>query len=317
MNIKPSFAFTPLPPLAEEVDGALAELPNPLGPLHRLPGHWTGTGFNMIYRPIHDGTPQTHFLELNLTDEIIDFTVIQGPIPNRGLVQGDIAMFGLSYLQQVSDANLSTPGNTVGLHVEPGVWLNVPQTTDPAVPASVVRMASIPHGTTMLAQGLPKGQQGSPAPFDAPPAPFPQVRRLDGSQFLPPEADLSTPTPYRSSGQQVANITQSMLDDPTSILNDLVAGQTILSTMTLAVTTSPDTVTLGGGTSNTAFLVGGPDGPNANATLVESTFWIQLVQGTGGQPNFNQLQYRQVVYLEFAGALWPHVSVATLVEQAS
>jgi hypothetical protein len=32
------------------------------------------------------------------------------------------------------------------------MWLNVPATTDPAAPASVVRMATIPHGDALLAQ---------------------------------------------------------------------------------------------------------------------------------------------------------------------
>ncbi len=57
-------------------------------------------------------------------------------------------MFGLTYLQQISDANLKA-----GLHIEPGIWAVVPTTTNPAEGPTVVRMASIPHGTTILAQG--------------------------------------------------------------------------------------------------------------------------------------------------------------------
>src|SRR5689334_4018817 len=57
-------------------------------------------------------------------------------------------MFGLTYLQQISDKNLNA-----GLHIEPGLFAAVPKTTDPDVPPMVVRLGSIPHGTTVLLQG--------------------------------------------------------------------------------------------------------------------------------------------------------------------
>src|SRR5256884_4466039 len=60
-------------------------------------------------------------------------------------------------MQQIGE---SSPG--AGLHIEPGIGAGVPQTTDPSEPASVVRMASIPHGTTILAQGVAQVLQGGP-----------------------------------------------------------------------------------------------------------------------------------------------------------
>lgn len=60
----------------------------------------------------------------------------------------DINMFGITYMQQIEGVDPEE-----GLHIEPGIWAHVPPTTDPNVPPTVVRMASIPHGTTMLAQG--------------------------------------------------------------------------------------------------------------------------------------------------------------------
>jgi hypothetical protein len=117
-----------------------------LGPLLELPGTWVGNGFNLISRPDqHNNKP--FFLELNNTRETLSFTPIGAPIPNRGSGQDDIFFLGVHYLQQISD------GVTNGaLHLEPGMWLNVPATTDPAAPASVVRMATIPHGDALLAQ---------------------------------------------------------------------------------------------------------------------------------------------------------------------
>jgi len=319
MNLE-TFNFEPVPP----IDGGekLRAVSDPLGPLYQLPGTWKGSGFNMIWRPFfQEGGTQDHFLELNLTDEIIQFAPIGGTIPNRGLLQGDIEMVGLTYLQQVNDHNLSTPSVPVGLHAEPGVWLTVPATSDPAEPQSVVRMGTIPHGTAIVAQGIatpttsapdigPVNSNGYPAPLDGNGNPVPQ-----------PESNLTFATPYRSAGQQVDGITQRMIDHPETVLTDLLGQQKVLENMTLAVFTnnasadSPTPLTAGGGTANTAFLIGDSHGPNANATEVQSTFWIELIEGQDGAPNFLQLQYRQLVYLEFAGMRWPHVSVATLVKQ--
>ena len=72
---------------------------NPLGPLADLPGKWTGKGFNQIWRPFNPKTTSDRFLELNLTDETLEFSASIGNIPNRGLLQADIELFGIHYLQ--------------------------------------------------------------------------------------------------------------------------------------------------------------------------------------------------------------------------
>jgi hypothetical protein len=69
-------------------------------------------------------------------------------VPNRGEVQGDIFLNGVPYLQTVQDV---TTGQAIGIHVEPGIWMCVPSTKDPSEPENVVRMGSIPHGTTICA----------------------------------------------------------------------------------------------------------------------------------------------------------------------
>jgi hypothetical protein len=51
-------------------------------------------------------------------------------------------------LQQVSD-NVSN----AGLHIEPGLWLNLPATTSPKTNAGLARPGTIPHGDALLAQG--------------------------------------------------------------------------------------------------------------------------------------------------------------------
>jgi len=299
-NINEDFIFRPLPAIEKAVHFPFPIL-NPLGPLANLPGDWGGKGFNVIWRPNH--TPgQDRFLELNLTNESLKFEAISGAIPNRGLLQDDINMFGITYLQQISDANLNA-----GLHIEPGIWAVVPQTTNPADPPTVVRMASIPHGTTMLAQGIASGTAGPPVIPNDNILPF--IIGNPGAVFHFPEQNLANPTAFRSPAAQIVGITQAMVDNPNSVLQAAIAGQTILSTTTLQVSTIPTAPVTGGGTANTAFLAGAAGGPNAVSASVSATFWIELVKGT---PNFLQLQYSQLVLLNFNGLSWPHISVGTL-----
>jgi hypothetical protein len=299
-NLDEDFIFRPLPALEAPIHFPFP-LPNPLGPLANLPGDWGGKGFNVIWRPNH--TPgQDRFLELNLTNESLKFDSISGAIPNRGLLQPDINMFGITYLQQISDANLNA-----GLHIEPGIWAVVPATTNPADPPTVVRMASIPHGTTILAQGQASSTAGPPTIPNDNILPF--IIGNPAAVFHFPEQNLATPTAFRSSGQQMNGITQAMVDNPNSVLQAAIAGQTILSTTILQVSTTPTAPVTGGGTANTAFLAGSGGGPNAVSATVSATFWIELVKGT---PNFLQLQYSQVVLLNFNGLSWPHITVGTL-----
>jgi hypothetical protein len=150
------FAFRD-PSQSDEVASAFAAIhpAGPLGPLAQLPGTWKGHGFNTIWRPHHGG--QDRFLELNETTETLVFTKINGPIPNRGLLMPDIDMFGLTYMQQISETSTGA-----GLHIEPGIWAHAPRTTNPSEPPTVVRMASIPHGTVILAQGTTQLLPGGP-----------------------------------------------------------------------------------------------------------------------------------------------------------
>ena len=121
---------------------ALAAGQDPLGPLAKLRGTWKGTGFNQIWRPfdgLQQQPPQDRFLELNETSEILQFVEIQGDIPNRGLLQVDINLHGLTYLQRINDINVLTNGQPTGIHIEPGIWITIPPTTNPQDPQTVAR----------------------------------------------------------------------------------------------------------------------------------------------------------------------------------
>jgi hypothetical protein len=271
-----------------------------LGDLSVLNGKWVGTGFNTIWRPHQLSSGQDRFLELNVTDETLEFAEIPGQIPNRGLLQPDLEMAGLHYLQQISDHNVKPPNN--GLHVEPGVWLNIPATTNPAESASVARLASIPHGTTILAQGISSKATGAPTISPVNINPFPIGNPSAATPF--PEQNLLTTTAFRTAN--LTGINQAMVDNPNSVLSGRINPPNVVATTTLHVSTD-DLPVFGGGTLGTAFLDGGPGGPNAGVTQVTATFWIEQLAG-----NKFQLQYSQVVILNFNNLSWPHVTVATL-----
>ena len=300
MDLSPDFSFQPLPAVENAVQQPFPEVAGPLGPLAGLVGKWSGRGFNVIWRPNH--TPnQDRFLELNVTSEQLEFSAISGSIPNRGLLQPDINMFGLTYLQQISDANLKA-----GLHIEPGLWVAVPKTSDPNVPPTVARMASIPHGTTILVQGTAGTAATGPSIPAASIKPFTIGQPNATIDF--PEQTLTTKTSFRTSGGGLTGVTQAMVNDPNSVLHAALAGQHITSTTTLHVTTG-DTPVPGGGTANTAFLKGGPQGPNAVTASVSATFWLETLQG---QTAPTQMQYSQIVLLNFNTLSWPHITVGTL-----
>jgi hypothetical protein len=266
---------------------ALPAAPPPLGPLAAFVGNWNGMGFNTIFRPQHQTfplptpAPGDNLLELNLTSETLSFNDSLGSIPNRGMLQDDLFMNGVPYVQSIND--VTNPAPPTGIHFEPGIWLSVPATTDPQEPISVARMASIPHGTTIIAQGVILPTTNGPPnihPVDITPFPigggapirFPsQTAATQGTARIP--QDL---TPWLNAG----TITQGLLDDPNQMLKKAISVQKILSTTTMIVSTNPKSPLFGGGTSNIAFLLGNAAGnpANANAIQMDAIFWIETVE---------------------------------------
>ena len=132
-----------------------------LGLLQDLAGTWKGEGFNLIGRPNFEGASNV-YLQLNRTRETLKIDPIGSSIPNRGFGQNDIELFGLTYLDQISD--YFTGG---ALHIEPGIWVTQPATsypieTDGADSRIVARMATIPHGNSVLAAGTATKFSGPP-----------------------------------------------------------------------------------------------------------------------------------------------------------
>ncbi len=361
-----------------------------LGPLASLPGNWKGTGFSVMWRPDNNIPPGNdpsgikRFLQLNLTSETLDFHVIPGAVPNRGLAtQPDIFLYGLHYLQRVADADASAfPNAGEALHIEPGLFMNVPASgnleseLDTNVPPTIVRLASIPHGVSLLMQGDNPGTTPVAGPPDIPPiypiaslpaftpvppptgfAPFglgiqpvdiPSTPPPPNLEHIVPEVELSNDgVGSQSNGPYVPPFVldpaffQAAVDDPNSVLRDAIAGQDILGTITINLSTEAVQDSIG----NIPFLgnPADPDNVNTSNAFVKSataTFWIEWVRMQGdhhhhhaglwerlennrddlsrtiepylGEPTFLQLQYSQTAILIFNGVLWPHVTVATL-----
>jgi hypothetical protein len=271
--------------------------PPTLGALAGLVGTFTGNGFNTIFRPQNPATPtplpiplptSDNVLELNLTSETLSFSPGLGSVPNRGSIQGDIFLNGVPYVQAIND--VTNPGQSTGIHFEPGIWLIVPDTTAPKEAGTVVRMASIPHGTTIEAQGIAVTSAGPPTinAVDITP-----TKISDGTKVKFPSQTAENQQTARIP-QDLApfmlhgTITQALLDDPNSLLRAQMAGQTILSTTTLIVRTDPTAPLFGGGTDNMAFLLGdaAAANPNAQAVTMSAIFWIETVQDTLQIPVF-------------------------------
>ena len=300
--------------------GDLIGFVNSVDPTRGL--NFAGRGFNTIFRPQNLKTPAClpipvagdNVLELNLTTETLSFSPPLGNVPNRGSgEQPDIFLNAVPYVQSVNDVT-SLP--TTGIHFEPGMWLSVPPTTQPAEAAMTYsRMASIPHGVTINAQGISLGRTtGKPDftlpalqvninPFSIGGAQPPAGTHPFASQDVTNGATARIPQDL-TSFVNAGTITQQILDNPNIVLMNEIASQNMRDFVTLVITTDaagtlptppPDPTNppaqpstrdpgFAGGTAEIAFLTGDnntpPQKPNAHAFKMTAVFWIETVLET-------------------------------------
>ena len=299
--------------------GDLIGFTNPVDPTEGMV--FAGTGFNTIFRPQSPKTPtklpfpdptSDNILELNLTAETLSFAAPLGNVPNRGFGgQGDIILNAVPYVQSINDIT-SLPAQ--GIHFEPGMWLAVPPTTVPTETQTIyTRMASIPHGVTVNAQGISFGRKPGKPDFNKITVninPFfidkAQQPSAPGTRFFPNQTATNQKTARipqdLTSFINAKTITQEMIDNPNVVLRDEIASQDMESFVTLIVTTdsagklptpppnpttppAPPVTTppgFAGGAAEIAFLTGDSNTPpqkaNAHAFKMTAVFWIETIR---------------------------------------
>jgi hypothetical protein len=272
------------------LSGTAEQVADRLGPLADLVGTWFGSrGFNLIAVP--EGAHGFRLL-INPIVETITFTPIGADVPNRGGAAGTQRIPGLHYDIRVADAETNTP-----LHIENGMWLLL---TDPLNPQDqkVARLASVPHGDSVLCLGSFSEISGPPA-ISARSA-MPETGQPVPLGYLDPYSHPLPPGFFPS--------------DYTQGLVDLLKTQKVTKTTTLDVSTVPD-----GGIVNIPFIT-----KHADLKQFFSVLWIEVVENPNdATQTFDQLQYAQQADLHFLPRFddptklicWPHVTINTLVKQ--
>lgn len=310
---------------------ALADRGDPnLGALSRLPGKWInakdgentgfeGRGWNMIALPFHDpnGGGLDYRLLVNQYNEVLEFDEIDGPVPNRGIdrqqnIQLDQSIFALDYQQAIVQiavadfpiTNADTHGPVgAAIHHEPGFFLAIKDQRTEEL--DIARLATIPHGDSVLAMGQSSSINGKPA-----------ISAIDGRP-IGATTDLEHPylAPYNAFSGNNKFLGLFDVVAPHELLQagiDAVDQRFgIKKTSVLHFDTKFST----GGIVNIPFVV-----KQANATEMVATFWVMELDSNDDAPKW-AISYAQVVMLEFfrrfdnePGLIkWPHVSINTLV----
>ncbi len=306
---------------------ATLEMEQELGPLRNLPGTWkaVGTGWNMIALPFKDAPAGAapYRILMNQYDEELTFAFVDDNVPNRG-VAADQRVATLDYQQQIAQQaaadfppSAESGGPGLPIHHEPGlfIWVKDNRTDD----IDVARLASIPHGNSVLALGDSETHTGmlTIAPINA--LPLGRFEDLSTPGYDVFDDDYLDPYEHFINDPFMGNITDSAFSgfnprDMTEILR--VANQGINIKKTTALTL--DSQRAGAGVQNMPFTQ-----KEAEPVSMKSTFWIQELD----EPSCNakhpklRLQYAQVVMLNFfrpredgfpGRAQWPHISICTL-----
>ncbi|KAF4450409.1 hypothetical protein F53441_6408 [Fusarium austroafricanum] len=274
-------------------------------------GTYSGFGFNMIFRPNGTKTPtplpilpppedpNDNILQLNLTAESLAFAKGRlDDVPNRGLnTQADLMLNGVPYTQTIADITeiVAPPKKQPVIHFEPGLWMHVPASEEmPVLAASLSRMASIPHGTSINAQTFVETVTAKGAPVFSPVDITPTIvgstqKVVFRSQTLTNKDTHRLPQDL-SSFDKAGTITQAILTDPNTVLRNANIGKNIIENTTFEISSTAQNPNLGGGTSNIGFLIGADAGAqtaspearsgNANAVEVTAQYWLSKVRTT-------------------------------------
>ena len=290
-----------------------------LGPLSQLPGQWKnlpalpGSGWNMIALPF--AGPLHYRVLVNQYNEEHKFDLVDKGVPNRGInidgnnvTEQDQTVVTMDYEQTIHQVKADdfpqsgmagAPG--LAIHHEPGLVLHMlDQRTEDF---DIARLATIPHGDSVLAMGRSAVYEGAP-----------KIPEISGLPIGLGNNDLETSgylAPYKHYND---NLFEGIFNPvkPNELLEKANQGVNIVKTTELHF----DTTFATGGIVNIPFIV-----KQANATEMKATFWIQELEEKDkeGNPKL-RLQYSQTVFLDFfdrtdgeEGLIrWPHVSINTM-----
>ena len=260
------------------------------GNLQGLIGNWTGSnGVNLVAVPDQKGE---FTLLIAPYTETLNVKAVSAATPNRGL-QSIEKIPTLSY-----DLSINNSDNNSLMHVENGFW----EVMNPVGNASfdVSRLATIPHGNSLVAMGNSSVISGAPT--------------IDVSQSAVPFGDLPTTDGYTDEYIMPSSIQGFFPTAPNQYLvehlqKQINSGITVTETTIINISTNNK-----GGISNIPSLYS-----NANATQFDATFWIETLQDSSGKI-IHQLQYSQRTLITFPiksnlpgqTIIWPHFNVNTL-----
>jgi hypothetical protein len=218
--------------------------------------------------------------------------------------------------------------------------MNVPASATPEHHATIVRMASIPHGVTVMMEGrtpsstpvpgppiipdifpLPEFPTFTPGIPPDPASPLPTVvtpKATDGNGIQPVEIPAATPpvehlvpevtlrndtTGSQSNGPYPHTIHQRYVDNPNVLLKDAIAHQHILGHITIHL----DSRAARHEISNIPFLGNmanafeTPFAANAFVESARATFWIEWVR----IPNYPRLNTEPCPEVKYIEPFWP------------
>jgi hypothetical protein len=280
----------------------------------------------MIALPFATQPPPAGFnfrLLMNQYNEELEFSLVDKAVPNRGIgrnggtVDTDQFLVTLDYEQEidqiaVEDLPASGKAGDPGakIHHEPGLWLHM--TNELTNGIDIARLATIPHGDSVLALGRSQQLDGPPQIGPLNGLPIGVGQDFENNPYLAPYKHFIDNPFFGTVPQNVPGFPGFHPLDMNAILTFANNGVNIVRTTVLEV----DTTLEDAGIVNIPFIV-----KQANAASMKSTFWIQELaeQDEQGQPKL-RLQYSQVVILDFfprrdghPGLIrWPHVSINTL-----
>jgi len=289
-----------------------------LGALAQLIGTWENapapagllsSGWNVIAVP---GATTPFVFEVIPYTEKLTFSAAvveagnRGPSFNGNQVEQQIV--GLIYEQSIVSAcpangpcvQRGFPAGTT-IHEETGLFLNV---LKPNGGYDLARLATIPHGNSLLALGTssttpPQNNNFFPVASAIP-------TNLNGSAVS--ANDVGLDYTQQITDKQFPPFDQA---NPNSALQAALGTQVITAMTTLNLSTNNKDA--GGGILNLPFITS-----NVSAMSMDATFCIETIKGSSAL----QMQYTQTINLIFPPTgkavpiIWPHITVNTLIKKS-